>query len=216
MTNNKLAIGIDLGTCYSCVSVFQNGQVQIISNDQGSNTTPSYVSFSETERLIGDGAKTQSVRNSSNTIYEAKRLIGRKFNEDSVQKDIKKFSYNVKADSINNPVIEVQFKGETKQFSPTEIGSMVLSKMKEIAESYIGEKIEKAVITCPAYFNDQQRQATKDAGAIAGLEVLRVINEPTAAAIAYGLNNSEGEKNILIFDLGGKRNLLPEVEILSC
>jgi heat shock protein 1/8 len=216
MTNNKLAIGIDLGTCYSCVSVFQNGQVQIISNDQGSNTTPSYVSFSETERLIGDGAKTQSVRNSSNTIYEAKRLIGRKFNEDSVQKDIKKFSYNVKADSINNPVIEVQFKGETKQFSPTEIGSMVLSKMKEIAESYIGEKIEKAVITCPAYFNDQQRQATKDAGAIAGLEVLRVINEPTAAAIAYGLNNVQGEKNILIFDLGGKRNLLPEVEILSC
>jgi heat shock protein 1/8 len=216
MTDNKIAIGIDLGTCYSCVSVYQNGQVQIISNDQGSNTTPSYVSFSETERLIGDGAKTQSVRNSSNTIYEAKRLIGRKFNEDSVQRDIKKFSYNVKADSNNNPVISVEFKGEKKEFSPTEIGSMVLSKMKEIAEAYLGEKVSKAVITCPAYFNDQQRQATKDAGAIAGLEVLRIINEPTAAAIAYGLNNVDGEKNILIFDLGGKRNLLPEVEILSC
>lgn len=216
MTTKKISIGIDLGTCYSCVGVYQNGQVQIISNDQGSNTTPSYVSFTETERLIGDGAKTQSIRNSSNTIYEAKRLIGRKFDESSVQKDIKKFSYNVKADSNNNPSIEVDFKGETKTFSPTEIAGMILSKMKETAENYLGEKVTSAVITSPAYFSDQQRQATKDAGAIAGLEVLRIINEPTAAAIAYGLNNCQGEKNILIFDLGGKRNLLPEVKILSC
>jgi heat shock protein 1/8 len=215
MTTKKIAIGIDLGTTYSCVGIYRNGQVQIISNDQGSNTTPSWVCFNDTERLIGDGAKTQSIRNSTNTIYESKRLIGRKFTDESVQKDIKNFSYNVISDSNNNPVINIDYKGEKKQFSPTEIASMILSKMKEIAESYLGEKVDSAVITCPAYFDNNQRQATKDAGAIAGLDVIRVINEPTAASIAYGLNKVEGDKNILIFDLGGKRNLLPEVKILS-
>jgi heat shock protein 1/8 len=214
-TNKKIAIGIDLGTTYSCVGIYRNGQVQIISNDQGSNTTPSWVSFTDTERLIGDAAKTQSIRNSSNTIYESKRLIGRKFTDDSVQKDIKNMSYKVISDSDNNPVIEVEYKGEKKLFNPTEIASMILSKMKEIAEDYLGEKVDSAVITCPAYFDNNQRQATKDAGAIAGLDVIRVINEPTAASIAYGLNKVEGDKNILIFDLGGKRNLLPEVKILS-
>jgi L1 cell adhesion molecule like protein len=215
MTNKKIAIGIDLGTTYSCVGIYRNGQVQIISNDQGSNTTPSWISFTDTERLIGDAAKTQSIRNSSNTIYESKRLIGRKFTDDSVQKDIKNMSYKVISDSDNNPVIEVEYKGEKKLFNPTEIASMILSKMKEIAEDYLGEKVDSAVITCPAYFDNNQRQATKDAGAIAGLDVIRVINEPTAASIAYGLNKVEGDKNILIFDLGGKRNLLPEVKILS-
>jgi heat shock protein 1/8 len=203
MTTKKVAIGIDLGTTYSCVGIYRNGQVQIISNDQGSNTTPSWVGFNDTERLIGEGAKTQSIRNSTNTIYESKRLIGRKFTDDSVQKDIKHFSYNVISDSNNNPVINIEYKGEKKQFNPTEIASMILSKMKDIAESYLGEKVDSAVITCPAYFTDQQRQATKDAGAIAGLDVIRVINEPTAASIAYGLNKVEGDKNILIFDLGG-------------
>ncbi len=197
MTTKKIAIGIDLGTTYSCVGIYRNGQVQIISNDQGSNTTPSWVSFSDTERLIGEGAKTQSIRNSTNTIYESKRLIGRKFTDESVQKDIKNFSYNVTSDSNNNPVINTEYKGEMKTFSPTEIAAMILSKMKDIAESYLGEKVDSAVITCPAYFTDQQRQATKDAGAIAGLDVIRVINE-------YGLNKVEGDKNILIFDLGGK------------
>ena len=197
-------IGIDLGTTYSCVAVWQNGGVEIIANDQGNRTTPSYVGFTGEERMIGDAAKNQVAMNPINTVYDAKRLIGRQFNDRSVQDDIARFPYKVTCGDNNKPMINVQFKGEAKEFRPEEISSMVLIKMKEIAEAYLGHGVTKAVITCPAYFNDTQRQATKDAGAIAGLEVLRVINEPTAAAIAYGLDKVKDEKNVLIFDLGGK------------
>ena len=198
------AIGIDLGTTYSCVGVFQNDQVQIIPNDQGLNTTPSYVAFTEEERLIGDAAKNQAARNPTNTVFDAKRLIGRKFSDKTVQDDIKLWPFKVESGSGEKPLIQVQFKGETKKFQAEEISSMVLVKMKEIAETYLGKSVNNAVITVPAYFNDSQRQATKDAGTIAGLNVQRIINEPTAAAIAYGLDKkSEGERNVLIFDLGG-------------
>ena len=200
------SIGIDLGTTYSCVGVWQNNQVEIIANDQGNRTTPSYVAFTDTERLIGDSAKNQISMNPENTVFDAKRLIGMKFSDPSVQKDIKHFSFNVKPDNTGKPKIHLIHKGEEKQFFAEEISSMVLSKMKEISEQYLGEKVDQAVITVPAYFNDSQRQATKDAGRIAGLNVLRIINEPTAAAIAYGLDKkdtSTGEKNVLIFDLGG-------------
>ena len=197
------AIGIDLGTTYSCVGVWQNDHVEIIANDQGNRTTPSYVSFTKEERLIGDAAKSIVANNPSNTIFDAKRLIGQNFNDEKVQSDIKHFSYKV-INQNNKPYIEVEFKGETKVFSPEEISSMVLSKMKETAEAFLGETVTDAVITVPAYFNDSQRQATKDAGAIAGLNVIRIINEPTAAAIAYGLDKkSNKEKNVLIFDCGG-------------
>ena len=198
-----VAIGIDLGTTYSCVGWWKDNRCEIISNDQGNRTTPSYVSFSDTERLIGDGAKNQASANPENTIYDAKRLIGRKFDESSVQSDCKIFPFTVKSDSENKPVFEVNYKNELKTFQPEEISSMVLIKMKEIAESYIGETVTDAVITVPAYFNDSQRQATKDAGVISGLNVLRIINEPTAAAIAYGLDKNPEEKIVLIFDLGG-------------
>ena len=198
-----VAIGIDLGTTYSCVGWWKDNRCEIIANDQGNRTTPSYVSFSDEERLIGDGAKNQSSANPTNTIYDAKRLIGRKFDEASVQSDCKNFPFIVKSDSNNKPVIEVTYKNELKTFQPEEISSMVLTKMKDIAESYIGEKVTDAVVTVPAYFNDSQRQATKDAGSIAGLNILRIINEPTAAAIAYGLDKNSEERNILIFDLGG-------------
>ena len=199
-----VAIGIDLGTVNSCVGVWQNGKVDIIANECGNRITPSYVSFTAEERLIGDAAKTAISSNSSNTVFDAKRLIGKKFCDPEVQSDIKNFSYKV-VDKDEKPTIEVEFRGETKQYSPEEIGSMILGKMKEIAEAYIGEKVTDAVITVPAYFNDSQRQATKDAGAIAGLNVLRIINEPTAAAIAYGLDKkTEKERNILIVDTGGK------------
>jgi len=198
-----VGIGIDLGTTYSAVGIMKGSSVEIIANDQGNRTTPSYVSFSDEERLIGDGAKNQSSANPTNTIYDAKRLIGRKFDEASVQSDCKNFPFVVKSDSNNKPVIEVTYKNELKTFQPEEISSMVLSKMKDIAESYIGEKVTDAVVTVPAYFNDSQRQATKDAGSIAGLNILRIINEPTAAAIAYGLDKNSEERNILIFDLGG-------------
>lgn len=197
-----VAIGIDLGTTYSCVGWWKDNRCEIIANDQGNRTTPSYVAFTETERLIGDGAKNQSSMNPENTIFDAKRLIGRKFNDSVVQGDIKTFPFCVKENG-EKPVIEVMYKGETKTFQPEEISSMVLIKMKEIAESYIGEKVTDAVVTVPAYFNDSQRQATKDAGQIAGLNVLRIINEPTAAAIAYGLDKKSEEKMVLIFDLGG-------------
>ncbi|XP_058061201.1 heat shock protein 70 B2 isoform X3 [Anopheles bellator] len=184
------AIGIDLGTTYSCVGVFQHGKVEIIANDQGNRTTPSYVSFSDTERLIGDAAKNQ-------------RLIGRKFDDPKIQADMKHWPFTVVNDA-GKPKIRVEFKGERKTFAPEEISSMVLTKMKETAEAYLGQSVKNAVITVPAYFNDSQRQATKDAGAIAGLNVLRIINEPTAAALAYGLDkNLKGERNVLIFDLGG-------------
>jgi heat shock protein 1/8 len=197
------AIGIDLGTTYSCVGVFQHGKVEIIANDQGNRTTPSYVAFTDTERLIGDAAKNQVAMNPTNTVFDAKRLIGRKYDDQCVQNDKKQWPFTV-IDDNTKPKIQVDFKGETKQFFPEEISSMVLVKMKEIAEAYLGKKVNDAVITVPAYFNDSQRQATKDAGAISGMNVLRIINEPTAAAIAYGLDKkTDGEKNVLIFDLGG-------------
>jgi len=198
-----ISVGIDLGTTYSCVGVWQNDRVEIIANDQGQRTTPSYVAFTGEERLIGDSAKNQVAMNPSNTVFDAKRLIGRKFTDASVQSDMKHWPFKVIAGAAGKPTICVEFKGEMKQFAAEEISSMVLIKMKEIAEAYLGEKVENAVITVPAYFNDSQRQATKDAGAISGLNVLRIINEPTAAAIAYGLDKKGGEKNILIFDLGG-------------
>jgi L1 cell adhesion molecule like protein len=197
-------IGIDLGTTYSCVATWENNNVEIIANDQGNRTTPSYVSFNSEERLIGTSAKSQSSQNPENTVFDAKRLIGRKYSDPLLQSDIKHFPYTVKPDSDGKPVIEVSYKNELKTFKPEEISSMVLTKMKEIAEAYMGEEIQNAVITVPAYFNDAQRQATKDAGLIAGLNVLRIINEPTAAAIAYGLDKKgEKEINILIYDLGG-------------
>jgi L1 cell adhesion molecule like protein len=197
------AIGIDLGTTYSCVATYDSA-VEIIANEQGNRVTPSFVAFNSEERLIGDAAKNQAALNPKNTVFDAKRLIGRGFEDESVQKDIKSWPFKVINDN-GNPKIEVEYLGESKSFSPQEISSMVLNKMKEIAEAKIGKKVEKAVITVPAYFNDAQRQATKDAGAISGLNVLRIINEPTAAAIAYGLGagKSEKERHVLIFDLGG-------------
>jgi len=197
------AVGIDLGTTYSCVGVWQNDRVEIIANDQGNRTTPSYVAFTDTERLIGDAAKNQVAMNPHNTVFDAKRLIGRRFNDAEVQSDMKHWPFKV-IDNDGKPVIQVEFKGEKKTFTPEEISSMILTKMKEVAEAYLGSKVDSAVITVPAYFNDSQRQATKDAGLIAGLNVLRIINEPTAAAIAYGLDKQhKGERNVLIFDLGG-------------
>jgi len=205
MNSQKYAIGIDLGTTYSCVGVYKDGGVEIIANDQGNRTTPSWVAFTpEGERLVGDAAKAQASANPTNTIHDAKRLMGRKFNEPAIQHEIKTFPFKV----VENPktggcLIQVQYKEETKSFTPEEISAMILGKMKEIAESFLGTKVTDAVVTVPAYFNDAQRQATKDAGIIAGLNVLRIINEPTAAAIAYGLDKKSKEENVLIFDMGG-------------
>jgi len=203
---HEWSVGIDLGTTYSCVGVWQHKQVEIISNDQGYRTTPSYVAFTDSERLIGEAAKAQTAMNPENTVFDAKRLIGRDFSDAAIQKDMKTWPFKVLKGPNNKPQIEVSFKGEQKKFFAEEISSMVLVKMKEIAESYLGAKVANAVITVPAYFNDAQRKATKDAGKIAGLNVPRIINEPTAAAIAYGLKNKDGddgEMNVLIFDLGG-------------
>ncbi|KAG3113434.1 Heat shock protein [Phytophthora idaei] len=186
------SVGIDLGTTYSCVGVWQNDRVEIIANDQGNRTTPSYVAFTDTERLIGDAAKNQVAMNAHNTVFDVKRLIGRKFTDREVQSDIKHWPFKVVRGAENKPQVAVQFKGEKKTFQPEEISSMVLIKMREIAEAFIGKHVKNAVVTVPAYFNDSQRQATKDAGAIAGLNVLRIINEPTAAAIAYGLDKKGG------------------------
>merc|ERR1711903_124313 len=198
------AVGIDLGTTYSCVGIWQNDRVEIIANDQGNRTTPSYVAFTDTERLIGDAAKNQCAMNPINTIFDAKRLIGRKYTDPVVQSDMKHWPFKLISGDGDIPRIQVQYKGEEKTFSAEEISSMVLIKMKETAEAFVGKDVKDVVVTVPAYFNDSQRQATKDAGAIAGLNVLRIINEPTAAAIAYGLDKkTAGETNVLIFDLGG-------------
>lgn len=198
------AVGIDLGTTYSAVGVWQNGKIEIIANDQGNRTMPSYVAFTDTERLVGESAKNQASLNATNTVFDAKRLIGRKTTDSAIQQDIKHWPFKVIGDSDNKPLINVDYKGVNKTFHPEEISSMILVKLKEIAESYLGGEVKDAVITVPAYFNDSQRQATRDAGTIAGLNVMRIINEPTAAAIAYGLDKVKGgEQTILIFDLGG-------------
>ncbi|XP_017501181.3 putative heat shock 70 kDa protein 7 [Manis javanica] len=196
------AVGIDLGTTYSCVGVFQRGRVEIPANDQGNRTTPSYVAFTDTERLMGDAAKSQAALNPHNTVFDAKRLIGRKFADATVQADLRHWPFQVVGEG-DRPKVRVCYRGEDKAFCPKELSTMVLSRMKETAEAYLGQPVTHAVITVPAYFNDSQRQATKDAGAM-GLNVMRIINEPTAAAIAYGLDRrGAGERNVLIFDLGG-------------
>jgi len=200
------AVGIDLGTTYSCVGVWKNNDVEIIANDQGNRTTPSWVAFTDTDRLIGEGAKNQGSMNPQNTVFDAKRLIGRKLRDDSVQHDSKHFPFRLSEGKNGKPLINVSYKGEPKAFTAEEISAMVLTKMKETAEAYLGGEVTSAVITVPAYFNEAQRQATVDAGNIAGLKVLRIINEPTAAALAYGLDEKgkgDQEKNVLIFDLGG-------------
>jgi L1 cell adhesion molecule like protein len=211
---DNVAIAIDLGTCNSCVGVFINGKVEIIASDTGARTVPSYVAFTDTDRFIGDAAKNQAAANPKNTVYDAKRLIGRSYDDPTVQSDMKLWPFTVVADATNKPLIEVQSMGETKKLSAEEIGSMVLTKMKQIAEAYLGHPVKKAVITVPAYFDNAQRQATKDAGVIAGLEVLRIINEPTAAAIAYGFDkiSESGETHVLVFDMGGGTH---DVSLLS-
>jgi L1 cell adhesion molecule like protein len=205
MTENKvegISIGIDLGTTYSCVSIFQNDRAEVIPNDQGLRTTPSYVAFTNTERLIGDAAKNQVAINPENTVFDAKRMIGRKYSE--LKNELKHWPFKVSSGNDDKPVIEVNYQGEVRTFTPEEISSMVLVKMKDIAEKYLGEEVKNAVITCPAYFNDQQRQATKDAGAIAGLNVLRIINEPTSSILFFGLEKKTNkEQNVLVFDCGG-------------
>lgn len=217
MSDNKItgiSIGIDLGTTYSCVSIFQNDRAEVIANDQGQRTTPSYVAFSNNERLIGDAAKNQVALNPENTIFDAKRMIGRKYSE--ITNELKHWPFKVIDGPEHKPMIEVVFNDETKRFTPEEISSMVLTKMKDTAEKYLGEEVINAVITVPAYFNDQQRNATKDAGTIAGLNVIRIINEPTASILAYGLEKKrDKEQNVLVFDCGLANPLPREVEILS-
>ncbi|CAL1204491.1 unnamed protein product [Candida parapsilosis] len=200
--NYGTVIGIDLGTTYSCVGVMKNGKVEILANDQGNRITPSYVAFNGDERLVGDAAKNQAASNVNNTVFDIKRLIGLKYNDDTVQKELKHMPYKIE-NKGNRPVVSVEYNGEQKVFTPEEISGMILGKMKSIAEEYLGKKVTHAVVTVPAYFNDAQRQATKDAGTIAGLNVLRIVNEPTAAAIAYGLDKTNEEKQIIVYDLGG-------------
>ncbi len=218
---DNIAAGFDIGTTTSCAAIWINDRVEIVPDMQtGSRIIPSYVSFTDEEKLVGDAAKNQSTMNPKNTVYDAKRLIGRKFNDPTVVSDCKLWSFKVTGDKDNKPLINVNYKKEEKQFHPEEISSMVIQRLKETVESYLGHPLKKVVITVPAYFNDAQRQATKDAGAIAGLEVLRIINEPTAAAIAYGLDKTESdkEKNILVFDCGGKCHdyLPPMVQTHTC
>jgi len=200
--NFGTVIGIDLGTTYSCVGIFQNGKVEIITNEQGNRITPSYVAFTDSERLIGDAAKNQVSLNPENTIYDAKRLIGRKYSDPSVKADMKFWPFKV-INKDGKPYINVQFKKKKMSFAAEEISAMVLTKMKNIVETYLGTKITHAVVTVPAYFDDSQRQATKDAGVISGMNILRIINEPTAAAIAYGLDKNNKDNNVIVYDLGG-------------
>ena len=201
------AIGIDLGTTTSCVGVWQNDRVEIIANEHGNRTTPSFVAFTDSERLIGDAAKNQMSANPKNTVFDAKRLIGRAFSDSAIAEDRAHWPFQVTESATGKTQIVAEFKGETKAYLPEEISAMVLTKMKQTAEAYLGETVTDAVITVPAYFNDSQRQATKDAGLIAGLHVLRIINEPTAAALAYGLDKKKaGEQNVVIFDCGGKQD----------
>lgn len=195
-------IGIDLGTTYSCVGIFKNGRVEIIPNELGNRITPSYVAFTDDEKLVGEAAKNQAAQNPTRTIYVVKRLIGRNYDDKEVQRDVKFLPYKVVSKS-GKPYVQVQTKDGEQKLSPEQVSAMILIKMKEIAEAYLGREVQHAVVTVPAYFNDAQRQATKDAGTISGLEVLRIINEPTAAAIAYGMDKKSGEKNIVVFDLGG-------------
>jgi len=215
VSNDEIAAGFDIGTTTSCAAIWRNDRVEIIPDFQtGSRIIPSYVSFTDEEKLVGDAAKSQSTMNPKNTVYDAKRLIGRKFDDPTVQDDCKLWSFKVTGDKDNKPLINVQYKNEEKTFHAEQISAMVIQRLKETTEAFLGHPLKKVVITVPAYFNDSQRQATKDAGAIAGLEVLRIINEPTSAAIAYGLDktDSKKEKNILVFDCGGKNVLLPMVE----
>lgn len=200
--NYGTVIGIDLGTTYSCVGVMKNGRVEILANDQGNRITPSYVAFTESERLVGDAAKNQVAANPLNTVFDVKRLIGQRFSDKIIQKEIKHMPYSI-IDKDDRPVVKVDYQDEEKTFTAEEVSAMILGKMKQIAEDYLGKKVTHAVVTVPAYFNDAQRQATKDAGTIAGLVVLRIVNEPTAAAIAYGLDKGEEEKQIIVYDLGG-------------
>jgi heat shock protein 5 len=195
-------IGIDLGTTYSCVGIFKNGRVEIIPNEFGNRITPSVVAFTDDERLVGESAKNHALMDPKRSINVVKRLIGRKFDDGEVQRDIKWLPYDVMSKQ-GKPYVSIETQSGKKQLSPEEVSSMILIKMKEIAENYLGQEVKYAVITVPAYFNDAQRQATKDAGTISGLEVLRIINEPSAAAIAYGLDKKQGEKNVIVFDLGG-------------
>ena len=214
VSKEEIAAGFDIGTTTSCAAIWINDRVEIIPDSQtGSRIIPSYVSFTDNEKLVGDAAKSQSTMNPKNTIYDSKRLIGRKFDESVVQEDAKRWSFAVSGDKNNKPVINVKYKNKDEQFHPEQISAMVIQRLKETTEEYLGHPLKKVVITVPAYFNDSQRQATKDAGTIAGLEVLRIINEPTAAAIAYGLDKSDSKKesNILVFDCGGKNVLLPMV-----
>jgi heat shock 70kDa protein 1/2/6/8 len=211
----NVAAGFDIGTTTSCAAIWVNDRVEIIPDFQtGSRIIPSYVSFTDDEKFVGDSAKSQSTMNPKNTVYDAKRLIGRKFDDESVTEDTKLWSFKVTSDKDNKPLINVNYKKEEKTFHPEQISAMVIQRLKETTEAYLGHPLKKVVITVPAYFNDSQRQATKDAGAIAGLEVLRIINEPTAAAIAYGLDKTDSgkEKNILVFDCGGKSVLPPMVQ----
>ena len=208
-------VGCDLGTTYSCIGIFDNERVEIIANSQGNRTTPSYVAFNETQKLVGDAAKQQAAMNPENTIYDIKRLIGRKMSEKAVIDVIKLFPFKVISDKDDNPRIQVTYMNEIRIFSPEEISAMIITEMKETAEAYLGQKIQNIVVTVPAYFNDNQRKATKDAIAIAGLNCLRIINEPTAASLCYGLDkNKNKETNIFVFDMGGGLPILAFCQLM--